>query len=126
MEIERSYMTEKFNIGSVQNSLIKQLENKVNNNSNQINTKTPDMPNDKVELSTKKDEKKSLYKKIAIAGAAAAAIVGTAIYLKMHPDKADDVIKQGKQKIEEAEKEVKKAAEEKTEKTKEEAQKAAE
>lgn len=84
------------------------------------------MPNDKVELSTKKDEKKSLYKKIAIAGAAAAAIVGTAIYLKMHPDKADDVIKQGKQKIEEAEKEVKKAAEEKTEKTKEEAQKAAE
>lgn len=126
MEIERSYMTEKFNIGSVQNSLIKQLENKVNNNSNQINTKTPDMPNDKVELSTKKDEKKSLYKKIAIAGAAAAAIVGTAIYLKMHPDKADYVIKQGKQKIEEAEKEVKKAAEEKTEKTKEEAQKAAE
>ena len=126
MEIERSYMTEKFNIGSVQNSLIKQLENKVNNNSNQINTKTPYMPNDKVELSTKKDEKKSLYKKIAIAGAAAAAIVGTAIYLKMHPDKADDVIKQGKQKIEEAEKEVKKAAEEKTEKTKEEAQKAAE
>ena len=119
-------MTEKFNIGSVQNSLIKQLENKVNNNSNQINTKTPDMPNDKVELSTKKDEKKSLYKKIAIAGAAAAAIVGTAIYLKMHPDKADYVIKQGKQKIEEAEKEVKKAAEEKTEKTKEEAQKAAE
>ena len=47
MEIERSYMTEKFNIGSVQNSLIKQLENKVNNNSNQINTKTPDIPNDK-------------------------------------------------------------------------------
>ena len=126
MEIERSYMTEKFNIGSVQNSLIKQLENKVNNNSNQKNTKSPDMPNDKVELSTKKDEKKSLYKKIAIAGAAAAAIVGTAIYLKMHPDKADYVIKQGKQKIEEAEKEVKKAAEEKTEKTKEEAQKAAE
>lgn len=119
-------MSEQLNVGNIQNSLIKQLENKVNNNSNQINTKTPDMPNDKVELSTKKDEKKSLYKKIAIAGAAAAAIVGTAIYLKMHPDKADDVIKQGKQKIEEAEKEVKKAAEEKTEKTKEEAQKAAE
>ena len=119
-------MSEQLNVGNIQNSLIKQLENKVNNNSNQINTKTPDMPNDKVELSTKKDEKKSLYKKIAIAGAAAAAIVGTAIYLKMHPDKADDGIKQGKQKIEEAEKEVKKAAEEKTEKTKEEAQKAAE
>ena len=119
-------MSEQLNVGNIQNSLIKQLENKVNNNSNQINTKTPDMPNDKVELSTKKDEKKSLYKKIAIAGAAAAAIVGTAIYLKMHPDKADDVIKQGKQKIEEAEKEVKKAAEEKTEKTKEEAQKATE
>ena len=126
MEIERSYMTEKFNIGSVQNSLIKQLENKVNNNSNQINTKTPDMPNDKVELSTKKDENKSLYKKIALAAAAVLAVAGTVVYVKKHPDKADDVIKQGKQKIEEAEKEAKKAAEEKTEKTKEEAQKAAE
>lgn len=126
MEIERSYMTEKFNIGSVQNSLIKQLENKVNNNSNQINTKTPDMPNDKVELSTKKDENKSLYKKIALAAAAVLAVAGTVVYVKKHPDKADDVIKQGKQKIEEAEKEAKKAVEEKTEKTKEEAQKAAE
>ena len=119
-------MTEKFNIGSVQNSLIKQLENKVNNNSNQINTKTPDMPNDKVELSTKKDENKSLYKKIALAAAAVLAVAGTVVYVKKHPDKADDVIKQGKQKIEEAEKEAKKAVEEKTEKTKEEAQKAAE
>lgn len=126
MEIERSYMTEKFNIGSVQNSLIKQLENKVNNNPNQINTKTPDMPNDKVELSTKKDENKSLYKKIALAAAAVLAVAGTVVYVKKHPDKADDVIKQGKQKIEEAEKEAKKAVEEKTEKTKEEAQKAAE
>lgn len=82
MEIERSYMTEKFNIGSVQNSLIKQLENKVNNNSNQINTKTPDMPNDKVELSTKKDENKSLYKKIALAAAAVLAVAGTVVYVK--------------------------------------------
>ncbi len=116
-------MTEKFNIGSVQNSLIKQLENKVNNNPNQINTKTPDMPNDKVELSTKKDENKSLYKKIALAAAAVLAVAGTVVYVKKHPDKADDVIKQGKQKIEEAEKEAKKAVEEKTE---EEAKKVAE
>lgn len=105
-------MTDSINTGLETKSLIKTLEANTNSAPKQINTKTPEIPNDSVELSTKKDEKKSFYTKIAIAGAAIAAAVGTAIYLKKHPDKADDMIKEGRQKLNEAETKAKQQADE--------------
>lgn len=105
-------MSDSINAGLETKSLIKTLEANTNSAPKQINTKTPEIPNDSVELSTKKDEKKSLYTKIAIAGAAIAAAVGTAIYLKKHPDKADEMIKEGRQKLNEAETKAKQQADE--------------
>ena len=59
--------------------------------------KTPEIPNDTVEISGK-EKKKNLY--IAIAGAAAtvAAIVGTIMFLKRKPSEASDVLRNAERK----------------------------